>query len=97
MQDNVSYPDFKFVYCQCCYYQKMYVCKHTIALAIQLNLKLKGFELKQHLPANKKSGKTPHARGALDKPTEELATKPPTAPGRSSRRRDNVLPYLKKK
>ena len=56
VQDNVSYPDYKFVYCQCFYYQKTYVCKHTIALAIQLNLKLKGFELKQHLPANKKSG-----------------------------------------
>jgi hypothetical protein len=95
IQDNVTYPGYKFVYCQCCYYQKKYVCKHTVALAIQLNLKLKGFELKQNLPENNKKGRTANAKSALEKPTGELITKPPVVPKRASRRRDSVIPYKK--
>ena len=86
VQDNVTYPGFKFIYCSCLFYNKWYHCKHTIALAIRLNLKLKGFELKKLLPSNAKKGRTPRAAKALER--EPAAGLPPQVP--------RVRPYLKK-
>ena len=48
-------------------YNEWYVCKHTIALEIDLELRLKGFELKINLTENKRRGRQPKAGPALTK------------------------------
>ena len=54
--DSIHYNGYKTVNCSCINYNEKYVCKHSIGLAIKHNLKLKGFELKTTLPANKSRG-----------------------------------------
>ena len=61
----------------CVYFNKWLNCKHSIALAIVLNLKLKGFELKTNLPQR---GRTAKARPDFVKETCDLVAKPPVAP-----------------
>lgn len=59
------------------------------ALAIILDLKLKGFELKKTLSSNNKRGRQPKARPALVR-DEVTSGKPPSAP------RTTLRPYIKK-
>ena len=68
--------------CQCIYYNKWLNFKHMIALATQLNLKLKGYELKEQLPSNEARGRT--AKALVKE--KEIVDKPPPA----------VRPYRKK-
>ena len=82
VEDNITYTGFKFVSCQCIYYNKWLNCKHTIALATELNLKLKGYELKEQLPSNQARGRT--AKALVKE--KEIVDKPPPA----------VRPYRKK-
>ena len=56
--DSIHYNGYKTVNCSCINYNEKFVCKHSIGLAIKHNLKLKGFELKTTLPANKSRGTT---------------------------------------
>ena len=78
VEDNLIYQGYKFVSCQCISYNESFVCKHTIALAIKLNLKLKGFEVKQNetLVMNNRRGRQPKATPALMK--MDATTKPPS-------------------
>ena len=73
-------------------YHQWCVCKHTIALAITHNLKLKGFQLKQTLTVNKKKGRQARVGPALshdDDDDDDVSGKPPAAPRK-------VRPYFKK-
>ena len=45
--DSIKYNGYKFVSCTCIDYNNNFRCKHTIALAIKMEFKLKGFELKK--------------------------------------------------
>jgi len=47
-----------------------------------LNTKLKGFELKETLPENKRIGRTKKAGKALERESGEVVEKPPSVPRR---------------
>ena len=57
IEDNITYAGYTFCSCTWISYNGWYVCKHTIALAIELELRLKGFELKTNSTENRRRGR----------------------------------------
>jgi hypothetical protein len=47
VQPSYHYDSFTFISCQCIAWNEKYVCKHSVALAVFFNFRLKGYSKEQ--------------------------------------------------